>query len=171
MFAHAHSCVHAYASDMHARALVCSCAPTTRIHAHIQVSYFYKNTLKVDPATLTQIMSMTNLPWTCKPIYGFVSDLFPIFGYRRRPYIFLAGLTGCCMHVSLHACVRMLFPALHCLAACRFYSACKLLSFRLSVCMGNVVAYPLVPPHRDLAASSSHMQQRNQAAVAYTFYS
>ena len=37
---------------------------------------------------------MTNLPWTCKPIYGFVSDIFPIFGYRRRPYIFAAGLVG-----------------------------------------------------------------------------
>lgn len=60
----------------------------------LAVSYFYKNTLKVDPATLTQVMSMTNLPWTCKPIYGFVSDAFPIFGYRRRPYIFLAGLVG-----------------------------------------------------------------------------
>jgi len=49
----------------------------------LAVSYFYKNTLKVDPATLTQVMSMTNLPWTCKPIYGFVSDAFPIFGYRQ----------------------------------------------------------------------------------------
>jgi len=60
----------------------------------LSVSYFYKNELKVDPATLTQIMSMTNLPWTCKPIYGFVSDAFPIFGYRRRPYIFIAGVIG-----------------------------------------------------------------------------
>lgn len=49
----------------------------------LAVSYFYKNTLKVDPATLTQVMSMTNIPWTCKPIYGFVSDAFPIFGYRQ----------------------------------------------------------------------------------------
>lgn len=49
----------------------------------LAVSYFYKNTLKVDPATLTQVMSMTNLPWTCKPIYGFVSDAFPIMGYRQ----------------------------------------------------------------------------------------
>ena len=48
------------------------------------MSYFYKNTLrvKVDPGTLTQVMSMTNLPWTCKPLYGFISDAFPIMGYR-----------------------------------------------------------------------------------------
>ncbi len=41
-----------------------------------------------------QVMSLTNLPWTCKPVYGFISDAFPIMGYRRRPYIFLAGLVG-----------------------------------------------------------------------------
>jgi len=36
----------------------------------LAVSYFYKDTLKVDPAMLTTVSSLTNLPWTCKPIYG-----------------------------------------------------------------------------------------------------
>jgi len=57
-------------------------------------SYFMKNTLKVEPAMLTSISSITALPWTCKPLYGFVSDAFPIFGYRRRPYFFIAGFFG-----------------------------------------------------------------------------
>jgi folate/biopterin transporter len=60
----------------------------------LAVSYFYKNTLHVDPATLSTVSSMTNLPWTCKPIYGFISDAYPILGYRRRPYILLSGLLG-----------------------------------------------------------------------------
>ncbi|KAL3922209.1 MAG: hypothetical protein SGILL_002325, partial [Bacillariaceae sp.] len=29
------------------------------------------------------------------PLYGFLSDGFPLFGYRRRSYLILAGLTGC----------------------------------------------------------------------------
>ncbi|GAB9473593.1 Folate-biopterin transporter [Globisporangium polare] len=34
------------------------------------------------------------LPWSFKIFYGIVSDCFPIFGYRRRPYI-LIGWTIC----------------------------------------------------------------------------
>ena len=57
-------------------------------------SYFMKNTLQVSPAALTSISSITAIPWTCKPLYGFISDAFPIFGYRRRPYFFIAGFFG-----------------------------------------------------------------------------
>eukprot|EP00286_Rhodomonas_abbreviata_P021817 CAMPEP_0181304330 /NCGR_PEP_ID=MMETSP1101-20121128/9093_1 /TAXON_ID=46948 /ORGANISM="Rhodomonas abbreviata, Strain Caron Lab Isolate" /LENGTH=489 /DNA_ID=CAMNT_0023410081 /DNA_START=119 /DNA_END=1588 /DNA_ORIENTATION=- len=60
----------------------------------LAISYFFKNTLKCEPAMLSTVSSLTNLPWTCKPLYGFVSDAYPVFGYRRRPYIFLAGLLG-----------------------------------------------------------------------------
>jgi hypothetical protein len=104
------------------------------------VSYYFKETLKLSPATITSVSSITwppplpppycanrthisplprtnrthisplprtdrthishvyslgrALPWTCKPIYGFVSDAFPLFGYRRKPYMFLAGFFG-----------------------------------------------------------------------------
>jgi hypothetical protein len=29
-----------------------------------------------------------------KPLYGFITDSFPIWGMRRRPYLILAGLLG-----------------------------------------------------------------------------
>jgi len=60
----------------------------------LAISYFFKNTLHCEPAMLSTVSSLTNLPWTCKPLYGFMSDAFPVFGYRRRPYIFIAGLFG-----------------------------------------------------------------------------
>jgi len=60
----------------------------------LAVSYFYKNTLMVDPATLSTISSLSALPWTVKPLYGFLSDGWPIMGYRRRPYLILAGFVG-----------------------------------------------------------------------------
>ena len=57
----------------------------------LAVSYFYKDTLGVDPATLSTVTSLTALPWTIKPLYGFMSDGWPIMGYRRKPYIIIAG--------------------------------------------------------------------------------
>eukprot|EP00961_Rhodomonas_salina_P177977 2400212-Rhodomonas_salina.2 len=60
----------------------------------LAISYFFKNTLHCKPAMLSTVSSLTNLPWTCKPLYGFMSDAFPIFGYSRLPYILIAGLFG-----------------------------------------------------------------------------
>eukprot|EP00798_Chlamydomonas_sp_ICE-L_P004598 gene4599-14789_t len=34
------------------------------------------------------------MPWVVKPLYGFISDSIPLFGYRRRSYLVLCGLTG-----------------------------------------------------------------------------
>jgi len=31
------------------------------------------------------------LPWIIKPVFGFMSDGLPLFGYRRRPYLVLSG--------------------------------------------------------------------------------
>jgi len=38
--------------------------------------------------------TISGLPWAVKPLYGFITDSFPICGMRRRPYLILAGLTG-----------------------------------------------------------------------------
>ncbi|EKX50578.1 hypothetical protein GUITHDRAFT_103804 [Guillardia theta CCMP2712] len=57
----------------------------------LALSYFYKSTLKADPALLSSISSISALPWTCKPIYGFLSDAYPLLGFRRRPYLALGG--------------------------------------------------------------------------------
>ena len=44
------------------------------------------------PAGAAACIAITKLPWTVKPIYGFVSDNYPIGGQRRKPYILLAML-------------------------------------------------------------------------------
>lgn len=40
-------------------------------------------------------------PWVVKPVYGFLSDTVPIFGYRRRSYLIICGLLG--RHTALAA--------------------------------------------------------------------
>lgn len=81
----------------------------------LAVSYFYKDTLKVDPAMLTTVSSLTNLPWTCKPIYGFISDAFPIGGYRRKPYLFIAGIIGFASWVCMSLFVNGIWSGFTCM--------------------------------------------------------
>ncbi len=48
-------------------------------------------------AVYIQVAIVTGLgaaPWVVKPVYGFLSDTVPIFGYRRRSYLIICGLLG-----------------------------------------------------------------------------
>eukprot|EP01039_Chlorochromonas_danica_P002257 gene2257-2471_t len=62
--------------------------------SRLAVSFFLKDQLALSPADAAALMGLTSLPWLVKPLYGFLSDSFPLFGYRRRSYLFLAGLAG-----------------------------------------------------------------------------
>uniref|UniRef100_K3X921 Major facilitator superfamily (MFS) profile domain-containing protein n=1 Tax=Globisporangium ultimum (strain ATCC 200006 / CBS 805.95 / DAOM BR144) TaxID=431595 RepID=K3X921_GLOUD len=39
---------------------------------------------------------LVQLPWSFKVFFGILSDCFPVFGYRRRPYM-LFGWVSCCI--------------------------------------------------------------------------
>ena len=45
-------------------------------------------------ATVGVMMSIGTFPWVIKPLYGFLSDTVPLFGYRRRSYLVVCGLLG-----------------------------------------------------------------------------
>lgn len=62
--------------------------------ARLAVSFFLKDDLGLTPATVAALTGVASLPWTIKPLFGFLSDGLPIFGYRRRPYLILSGLMG-----------------------------------------------------------------------------
>ncbi|KAG1659431.1 hypothetical protein FOA52_001102 [Chlamydomonas sp. UWO 241] len=62
--------------------------------SRLALSFFYKDELGVDPATASVLMGLATLPWMVKPLYGFVSDSIPLFGYRRRSYLVACGLLG-----------------------------------------------------------------------------
>jgi MFS family permease len=48
-----------------------------------------KNIAKIPYGTIEQLVGITAIPWFIKPLYGFLSDTFPIFGYRRVSYLIL----------------------------------------------------------------------------------
>ncbi|KAK8963982.1 hypothetical protein KSP40_PGU016828 [Platanthera guangdongensis] len=62
--------------------------------ARLAVSFYLKDDLRLDPAETAVISGFSSLPWLVKPLYGFISDSFPLFGYRRRSYLILSGLLG-----------------------------------------------------------------------------
>ena len=62
--------------------------------ARLAVSFFLKDDIGLSPAEVAALMGIAALPWTIKPAFGFLSDGLPIFRYRRRPYLIIAGLLG-----------------------------------------------------------------------------
>ena len=63
------------------------------------------------PAEVAALTGITALPWIIKPVFGFISDGLPIFGYRRRPYLILSGFLGCASWLALATLVNDAFSA------------------------------------------------------------
>lgn len=62
--------------------------------ARLAVSFFMKDELGLSPAQMSALVGIAAIPWMVKPLFGFLSDGLPLFGYRRRPYLILSGLLG-----------------------------------------------------------------------------
>ena len=46
------------------------------------------------PVQITGFITLFNLPWIIKPVYGLVSDFVPLFGYRRKSYLLLVNVAA-----------------------------------------------------------------------------
>jgi folate/biopterin transporter len=66
--------------------------------ARLAQSYLLKDILHLGPVELSTLSGLFILPWTIKPIYGFLSDGFPLFQYKRKSYLILCGLLGSCSY-------------------------------------------------------------------------
>ena len=62
--------------------------------ARLAVSFFLKDDLGLSPAQMGALTGIAAIPWIIKPLFGFLSDGLPLFGYRRRYYLILSGLLG-----------------------------------------------------------------------------
>ena len=74
--------------------------------ARLAVSFFLKDELGLSPAEVSALLGIVALPWMIKPLFGFISDGLPIFGYRRRPYLVLSGFLGALSWVALATIVH-----------------------------------------------------------------
>ncbi|KAL2652248.1 hypothetical protein R1flu_020376 [Riccia fluitans] len=80
--------------------------------SRLAISFFLKDDLHLDPAETAVLIGFTSFPWLIKPIYGLISDGLPLFGYRRRSYLFLCGLLGAASWASLATFVDDKYGAL-----------------------------------------------------------
>ena len=101
--------------------------------ARLAISFFLKDELALSPAQVAALMGIAALPWVIKPLFGFISDGLPLFGYRRRPYLILSGLMGTAAWLSLATVVNTAWVA----------TAAILLS-SLSVAISDVIVDSLV---------------------------
>ncbi len=74
--------------------------------ARLAVSFFLKDELGLSPANVSALFGIVALPWIIKPLFGFLSDGLPIFGYRRRPYLVLSGIIGTISWIALATVVH-----------------------------------------------------------------
>ncbi|KAF8060466.1 folate-biopterin transporter 1 [Scenedesmus sp. PABB004] len=74
--------------------------------SRLALSFFFKDDLAVEPAQVAVLVGLAGLPWVVKPLYGFISDAVPLFGYRRRSYLVLCGLAGSASWLALATVVH-----------------------------------------------------------------
>ena len=72
--------------------------------ASLARTYLLKDELHLGPAEMSALTGIFALPWTIKPLYGFISDGIPLWGYKRRSYLVICGLLGSlsCAAVALN---------------------------------------------------------------------
>ncbi|CAL5046480.1 unnamed protein product [Urochloa decumbens] len=76
--------------------------------------YYWKDVQRVQPSVAQVYQGVTSIPWMIKPLWGLLTDVLPVAGYRRRPYFILAGFIGviAMLIVSLHSKLHALFALL-----------------------------------------------------------
>jgi folate/biopterin transporter len=79
--------------------------------ARLAVSFFLKDELGLGPAEVSTLIGIAAIPWMVKPLFGFISDGVPLFGYRRRSYLMLAGILGAVSWVLLATVVHTAWAA------------------------------------------------------------
>lgn len=58
------------------------------------LNYYLKEVHGWTPFQITAYLTLFNLPWIIKPVYGLISDFVPLFGYRRKSYLIIANVAA-----------------------------------------------------------------------------
>lgn len=78
--------------------------------ADLAIQYFFKDELLLQPYEMSRIMAIIMIPWIVKPVLGLLTDLVPIFGYRRKLYVMMCGLVSCFCWIYLAFWAEGLYP-------------------------------------------------------------
>lgn len=59
--------------------------------SRVSTQYYMKDEQKVQPSQAQVLVGIIHFPWIVKPLWGLLTDIVPILGYRRKPYFIFAG--------------------------------------------------------------------------------
>lgn len=63
--------------------------------------YIYLYEQRCTPTGLALLNGLVAFPWVFKPLFGYLSDHHPCFGYHRKSYIFLVSLLEFFTHLLM----------------------------------------------------------------------
>ena len=106
--------------------------------SRLAVTFFLKDNLGLSPAEAAALTGLAILPWTIKPLFGFLSDGFPLGGYRRRPYLVASGVLGCGAWIFLSTLSGQHLPQ------DKWLATLAIVLTSLSVAVGDVIADSIV---------------------------
>lgn len=124
----------------------------------LATNYYFKDDLKLSPATVSVVSGLILIPWVVKPLYGFISDTYPIWNRRRMPYFFIFGFTGFFSWISLAYFAANLWESIICL-----------IGASLSLAFVNVLAEALIV-EKGGQNRQSHSATKDKISKLMTLY-
>ncbi|XP_054793219.1 probable folate-biopterin transporter 2 [Prosopis cineraria] len=122
----------------------------------VGTKYYMKDVQKVQPSEAQVYAGITSIPWIVKPLWGLLTDVLPIFGYRRRPYFVFAGCLGVIsmLLLSLHKNLHLVLALLSLTAGS---AGAAIADVTIDACVAqNSISHPsLAPDMQSLCAFSS----------------
>lgn len=67
------------------------------------LNFYLKQVHGWSAVQITAFLTVFNLPWFFKPLYGIVSDFVPLFGYRRKSWLLLANAAAAAGYFAVMA--------------------------------------------------------------------
>lgn len=59
---------------------------------NLSVTFLLKEKIHLTPSQAAYFQAVAAISWVIKPLWGYISDSFPLFGYRRKSYLILMSL-------------------------------------------------------------------------------
>lgn len=77
------------------------CVQGLKSFSKLALNYLLKDVLQLQPTSSQALIATAGIPWGIKPLYGIISDSFPLFGYRRRSYLLVCAVLSIVAQVGL----------------------------------------------------------------------
>ena len=124
----------------------------------LAVQYLFKDQLLIEPAQMALITSFIMIPWMIKPILGLLTDLVPIFGYRRKVYLIICGLLSIICWLYMGFSDLTLTSTLICLFL-----------ISLSNSFSSVLGEAIVVELSNIEFKGSHEKAKNYVSMFFLF--